>query len=95
MKPVALWLLVGEEWVKLGVVNFKGAVESGGGWRVTDVSEDDEDEIMDIESPVTSLEAMAATHHEIYSAYVEAGFSRREALELVKIGIISAMNEDE
>lgn len=95
MRNVALWLLVEDQWVKLGVVAFKGEVEAGGGWKVTEVNEDDEDEeTLEIESPLTNLEQMAAAHHEIFIAYVNAGFTNKQALELVKAGIESAMGED-
>lgn len=35
-------------------------------------------------SPVTSLERLAAEQHELFSAWVTQGFTRAEALELLK-----------
>lgn len=37
--------------------------------------------------PVTVLAAMAAELHELYSAYVEAGFTEWQAFELIKITV--------
>lgn len=35
-------------------------------------------------SPISELAAAAAQLHELFTAYVESGFTREEALELIK-----------
>jgi hypothetical protein len=39
------------------------------------------------EDPVSQILAMAIMHHEMFSAYMDAGFSRHEAFELVKVNV--------
>lgn len=36
------------------------------------------------ENPLTELAASAALHHEVYLAYLDAGFSAAQALDLLK-----------
>lgn len=43
------------------------------------------------ESPLTPLAAEAAMHREIYSTYVEVGFSPAEALDLLKTVIVTSL----
>jgi hypothetical protein len=35
----------------------------------------------------SSLDSEAVTWHEMYQSFIRAGFTRQEALELVKVGI--------
>ncbi|MFJ2630852.1 hypothetical protein ACIO6U_02660 [Streptomyces sp. NPDC087422] len=43
----------------------------------------------DPQSPITELAAMAVQHHELYTAYVDAGFTENQALQML-ISIIMA-----
>ncbi|MGW3152732.1 hypothetical protein [Streptomyces sp. NPDC001089] len=38
----------------------------------------------EIPDPITSLAAMAVQHHEAFTAWVNAGFTEKQALELLK-----------
>lgn len=43
-------------------------------------------------SPLTSLGQGAATVHEMFTAYMEAGFTRREAIQLVQTFIMTTVS---
>ncbi|MGW2520460.1 hypothetical protein ACWC09_26295 [Streptomyces sp. NPDC001617] len=43
----------------------------------------------DHDSPITELAAMAAQNHELYTAYVDAGFTDQQAMQLL-IAIVTA-----
>ncbi|MEU4173262.1 hypothetical protein AB0F46_41290 [Streptomyces sp. NPDC026665] len=43
----------------------------------------------EIPDPFTELAALAAQHHEIYEAWIAAGFTDRQALELLKTVIMA------
>jgi hypothetical protein len=43
----------------------------------------------EIPDPLTELAALAAQHHEIYEAWISAGFTERQALELLKTVILA------
>ncbi|MEU6340240.1 hypothetical protein ABZ883_04725 [Streptomyces sp. NPDC046977] len=45
----------------------------------------------DIPPPMTELEGAAVTAHEAYTAYLHAGFTKPEALELVKAMLIAGI----
>ncbi|MEU9208508.1 hypothetical protein AB0D27_11275 [Streptomyces sp. NPDC048415] len=38
----------------------------------------------EIPDPITELAALAAQHHELYEAWISAGFTERQAIELLK-----------
>jgi hypothetical protein len=46
----------------------------------------------EMDDPIGPLAAAAVSLHELFMAYVKAGFTRKEALDLVKF-VISAMME--
>jgi hypothetical protein len=39
----------------------------------------------EIPDPITELAALAAQHHELYEAWLGAGFTDRQAIELLKV----------
>ena len=41
--------------------------------------------------PLTELAAQAALHHEMYSAYVEAGFTEEQAMQLLATVIMTVI----
>lgn len=47
------------------------------------------------EDPITQLQAGVAQQHEMFMAYVEAGFTRNEALRILISVIISMMTSGE
>ena len=47
------------------------------------------DDFESSEPPVTQLAAEAALHHEVFRAWVEAGFTESQALDLLKALIIA------
>ena len=44
------------------------------------------------EQPLTELAQQAAVHHEIFTAYVEAGFARSEALHILTSIIVAGIH---
>lgn len=44
--------------------------------------------------PLTDLQAFVAQQHELFVAYQEAGFTRDEALELIKTVVVEAMRQE-
>ncbi|WP_262059712.1 hypothetical protein [Streptomyces sp. STR69] len=42
----------------------------------------------EIPDPITELAAAAVQQHELYQAWIDAGFTRTEALELLKTVIL-------
>ncbi len=46
----------------------------------------------DPEDPITQLAAAAVQLHELYSSYIEAGFSEPQAFDLVKTILAASMN---
>ncbi|WP_329214884.1 hypothetical protein OG352_05440 [Streptomyces sp. NBC_01485] len=43
----------------------------------------------DMPEPIAELAALAAQHHELYTAWVSAGFTEHQALELLKTVILA------
>ncbi|MFI5973566.1 hypothetical protein [Streptomyces sp. NPDC051452] len=51
------------------------------------------DDFEPCDSPVTELAAQAALHHEVFLAWIEAGFTEKQALELLKALITASRSE--
>jgi hypothetical protein len=47
--------------------------------------------VPDPEDPITQLAAAAVQLHELYSSYIEAGFSEPQAFDLVKTILAASM----
>ncbi|MGW1961764.1 hypothetical protein ACWCPD_15980 [Streptomyces sp. NPDC001935] len=45
----------------------------------------------ELPAPITELAAAAVQQHELYQAWIEAGFTRAEALELLKTVILASI----
>jgi len=43
----------------------------------------------DFDSPLTELAAMAAMHHELYTAEIEAGFTDEQAMRII-LAVVTA-----
>lgn len=46
------------------------------------------------DDPLTELQTAVAQQHELFVSYIEAGFTRDEALDIIKTIVVEAMRQD-
>ena len=44
--------------------------------------------------PMTELQTAVAQQHELFVSYIEAGFTREEALAIIKTIVVEAMRQE-